>query len=373
MKIIFLSKFLTQGGSALHQYSLATTLIKMGHEVCIVSSGPINNEIAKKKFEESKQYGIKHFHIKFPHKYPSHILSKLYLLIRYMIVIPKFCIFIFRYKPDLIHVHYPVTSYLAKLCGILFKKKFVSTYHIGGIPKHILHYKADYAIAISNELKEELIGRLEYKEEQVFLINNGVSSRLFDNKPLLNRKKILKKMGIPINKVIIGFVGAFNERKGLDILLKALRGIDEDIFHLVLLGDGNTRWLESLINENHLKGKVSIFSFQNPYIFYQLFSFFILPSRREGFPLVVIEAMMMGLPIIRSNTQGASEQVKHGENGFLFENENSDELQFYCMKLLRNEKLRIEMGKKSREIAINRFTEDVMAKKTLELYSKVKG
>ena len=373
MKIVFLSKFLTQGGSALHQYSLANNLIKMGHEVYIVSSGPINNEVAKKKFEESKKYGIKHFNINFPHKYHSNILSKMYLLFRYILVIPKFFIFIIKYKPDIIHVHYPVTSYLAKLNGIFFKKKFVSTYHIGGIPKHILHCNADYAIAISDELKEELVNRFGYKKEQVYLINNGVSSKIFDNKPLIDREKVLKKRGLPNDKIIIGFVGAFNERKGLDILFKALSGIKEDIFHLVLVGDGDRNWLNLLIKENHLETKVSIFSFQNPYIFYQLFSFFVLPSRREGFPLVVIEAMMMGLPIIRSDTQGASEQVNHGVNGFLFKNEDSNELKYYCMKLLKNENLRISMGKKSREIAINKFDENTMAQKTLQLYSKTKG
>ncbi len=367
MRILFLSKFLTHGGSALHQYHLARALIEAGNEVCIASSGPIDNKDAIDKFEKSKKYKIEHFKLDFPHNNPDNLIVKIYLLFRYVILIPKFLIFVFKYKPDVIHVHYPVTSYLAKIYGILTQKRFVSTYHTVGIPKHILHYKADHVIAISQGLKYELSKKFGYKDKQIHLINNGVSSLKFDGKKLDNKNMLLDTLELPHDKPIIGFVGSLTHIKGIDLLCEALKDIHND-FYLVLVGQGNVEWVESLVENNNLKGKVSIYPFQDPYPFYQIFDFFVLPSRVEGFALVTVEAMMMNLPIIRSNTQDASEQLEYGVNGFIFENENVDELREYCNTLLLNKDLRVKMGEESRQIALARFTEDMMTQKTINLY-----
>src|SRR5690606_16343550 len=107
--------------------------------------------------------------------------------------------------------------------------KFITTHHISGIPKHPLHKKADYVIAISQELKRELAEDFNYSKEQIKLIFNGVSSEKFNRHIDKARKLELKKeLKIPNNKAIVGFVGSLSHRKGIDVLLEACSYINGD-------------------------------------------------------------------------------------------------------------------------------------------------
>ena len=76
---------------------------------------------------------------------------------------------------------------------------------------------------------------------------------------------------------------------------------------------------------------------------------FILPSLAEGMPLVVLEAMGAGLPIIASRVQGVEELVAEDENGALFEPGDVDGLADCLVKLINEGEARVKMGKVSRE------------------------
>ena len=115
-------------------------------------------------------------------------------IFNYIISTPKALYLLFKIKPDVIHVHYPVTSFIAKLYKFLTKKKFVATYHTIGIPKHLLHQRADVVIAISQDLKSELIDRFNYKNSQIRLIFNGISQTRFDVEIDRTQKLIIKRI-----------------------------------------------------------------------------------------------------------------------------------------------------------------------------------
>lgn len=371
MKIVFLARYLPQEGSTVHMYQLSKALIQRGHEVHLISSGPIKEDLsAIKIFNESVEFGLKHHEVGFPNVPNAVNLSKIKLLTMYLSAIPKSLLLLRKINPDVVHVHYPVTSYIAKLYQLFTKRKFITTHHTLNIPIHPLHKKANYAIAISQELKAELIKIFNYKDEQVELIFNGVSKEKFaqeiDDE---QRSSIKKELAIPFDVPIIGFVGSLNHRKGIDILLKACPLINKN-FHIVLLGDGDKDWINSLVNEYNLQGKISIFPFQNPINFYAIFDLFVLPSRVEGFPLVPLEAMMMGVPVIRSNVGGATNQIKVGYNGYIFENEDSQELAKYINLLINDETLNINMGNNAKKLAIDQFTEEKMVDKIIHLYEK---
>lgn len=338
----------------------------------MVSAGPSESASAQKIFNQALQYGMKHHIVGFP-LYPNNTPSgKIIQIYQYTTAIPRGLAILFKLRPDVIHVHYPVASYLAKIYCLLTRKKFVTTYHISGIPKHLLHKKADYAIAISNELQDELSDRLQYKKEQVKLIHNGISTGRFHKSyspdKILDIKKQLK---LPTNKIVIGFIGSFTYRKGIDILLDAIRNQNKNDYHLILVGEGDENRVSSHINRLDLEQNVTLYPYQDPVIFYEIIDIFILPSRKEGFPLVTVEAMMMGIPTIRSRVEGATDQIEHGETGYLFTNENSKELSNYIQLLLTSESLRESIGNKSKEKAIALFSEDTMIAKLLEVYNQV--
>lgn len=371
MKILFLARYLPLTGSTMHIYSLAKGFIDRGNEVYIISAGPKKEDGAIRIFKDIVDYGVKHYKVKLPLNPNFSILGKMHQFCLYIMAIPKVMYLMFKLKPDIIHVHYPVTSYLAKIYTKLTGKKFITTYHISGIPKHILHRKADYAIAISRELYEELLKRFRYNKEQIRLIFNGVSTDKFHKKVSEQFKCSAKEeLNLPLDRPIIGFIGSLCARKGVDILLEACSKLTDIDFHVVLVGNGNVQWIEELINRFNLDGRVSIYPFQDPVKFYSVFDIFVLPSRKEGFPLVAIEAMMMGIPTIRSNVEGASDQIEHGINGYIFENENPIELSEYIKLLLQNKELREKIGERAQLYAVNNFSEDIMIDKILQVYKE---
>jgi len=370
MKILFLARYLPQEGSTTHIYTLSKELIKRGHEVHLMSSGPSNEDAAVNIFNEAIEMGMKHHIIGFPNSPKFNLIGKFTQLIKYILASPKALYIMHKIKPDVVHVHYPVTSYIAKLYKMLTGKKFVTTHHISGIPKHPLHKKADYVVAISQELKKELVEKFSYSDNQIRLIFNGVSAEVFDRVVDEQKKFMIRKeLSLPNDMPIIGFVGSLNYRKGIDVLLEACSLIDGN-FHITLLGDGDNNWVNSLIEKNDLKGKVSIFPFQNPINFYSIFDVFVLPSRKEGFPLVPLEAMMMGVPTIRSNVEGSSDQIINGVNGYIFKSEDSKELAEYIKLLLDDEKLRNNMANNAKNQAKSKFTEKIMMDKLIDLYKE---
>lgn len=84
-------------------------------------------------------------------------------------------------------------------------------------------------------------------------------------------------------------------------------------------------------------------------------SVYVLPSYREGTPRTVLEAMAIGRPVITTNVPGCKETVIDGENGFLIEVKNPDSIARAMTKFIENPELILKMGKRSREIAEQRY------------------
>src|SRR5690606_6202995 len=105
--------------------------------------------------------------------------------------------------------------------------------------------------------------------------------------------------------------------------------------------------------------------------FYGIFDIFVFPSRLEGFGLVVVEAMMSECCVVRSNTQGAYDQIDHGKDGFIFENNNFEQLADLLEDIINDEDLRTKIAKAGKEKALNKFTIKEMTRGTLEVYEKV--
>lgn len=95
----------------------------------------------------------------------------------------------------------------------------------------------------------------------------------------------------------------------------------------------------------------------------------VLPSYREGLPKSLIEAAASGRPIITTDTVGCRECVENGINGFLVPVMSIERLSDAMIKLANDNVLRVQMGKKSRELAEHDFSIESVIDKTLSLYS----
>jgi len=96
----------------------------------------------------------------------------------------------------------------------------------------------------------------------------------------------------------------------------------------------------------------------------------LLPSEQESFGLVCLEAMSCGVPVVATNVGGVKEVVEHGRTGFLHDPFDVDAMSSSVLELLRNEDMRVGMGKDGRRVALEKFAMSDVVKKYVELYDR---
>jgi len=97
---------------------------------------------------------------------------------------------------------------------------------------------------------------------------------------------------------------------------------------------------------------------------------FVLPSLSEGFPVVIVEAMASGLPIVATNITGLPEIVHDGENGFLVEPKNPAELAERILLLLQDDELRGRIAQNNKQRAKD-YTWEKVIDRLEEVYEKI--
>jgi glycosyltransferase involved in cell wall biosynthesis len=141
----------------------------------------------------------------------------------------------------------------------------------------------------------------------------------------------------------------------------------------VLVGDGGERAaLERLAAELALDGRLA-FTGWSEEARAQLASFdvFVLPSRYEGFPLAVVEAMMAGLPVVASDVGSVREAVRDGATGLLVPPNDPGALAAAVGRLLADPGRAREMGRAGRRLALERYTAAAMARSFECLYDEI--
>jgi glycosyltransferase involved in cell wall biosynthesis len=169
-------------------------------------------------------------------------------------------------------------------------------------------------------------------------------------------------------------VGRYTNQKGFDLLISAWKTVNKKHpdWILNIYGGGNKDAYQKQIDEvgltNVIKcnGPVSNIAEK-----YQESSIFVLSSRFEGLPLVLMEAMSVGLPPVAFTCPCGPRDIIHdGEDGILCENGNIEELAEGICQLIENEQLRQEMGQKAAQ-NIQRYTIDNIMKQWDELFQEI--
>lgn len=163
-----------------------------------------------------------------------------------------------------------------------------------------------------------------------------------------------KKASLEKNELI--FVGRLvYDIKGLDFLVDIMLLVKKEIpdIHLTIVGDGNDRrQLEEIITKTGLSQNITMVGqTDNVASYYTEASIALLTSRKEGFGLVVTEAMECGLPVVSFKTEGPSEIIIDGENGFLIEKYDTEAFAKKIILLCNNKKMRYTMGQSAKQRA----------------------
>jgi len=150
------------------------------------------------------------------------------------------------------------------------------------------------------------------------------------------------------------FVGRPERVKGVKYLTEAFEKIKKDFpdFKLVLVGEGMP---EGKLTLEETRNKM-----KNCYCL-------VIPSLSEGLPRVLLEAMALQKPVIASRVGGIPDLIQDGQNGFLVEPGNAEELAEKLRILLRDRSLAIEMGKQGRELVQSKFSNEKYISNYLEM------
>lgn len=191
---------------------------------------------------------------------------------------------------------------------------------------------------------------------------------ILDQLVLEEEKAILKKeLGISKKKVVLA-VGQFIHRKGFDVLIKASKGIDQDIGIYFVGGEPTDEYIElrNKYKSNHVyfegfKSKEELSKY------FKVADLFVLPTREDVWGLVINEAMAFGLPIITTDKCTAGlELIKNWKNGFIVESEDTDAIANRVKTILSDDKLKYKMGHYNLQ-TIKQYTIERMTEQHLDI------
>jgi glycosyltransferase involved in cell wall biosynthesis len=246
-----------------------------------------------------------------------------------------------------------------------FQPYDLASYHraLGGTIR-CLWRRAGAVVANSEGLRE--LAENAAADVPVLVIPNGVDSSRFSP----------ARRHSPEGPVRIGVAGRIVFQKGVDVLLNALSRMPScaQVF-LEVIGDGPARpALERLARGLGLDDRVRFVGWKTPPEMpglYRQLDAFVLPSRDEGMPNVVLEAMATGLPVVATRIAGNEELVIQGETGFLVPPEDSDTLATTLTTLVPDPSLREHMGAAGRALVEERYTWARVAERYLDVMKRV--
>ncbi|MVQ42659.1 glycosyltransferase [Microbacterium sp. MAH-37] len=157
---------------------------------------------------------------------------------------------------------------------------------------------------------------------------------------------------------IVGFVGRLNPDKGIDVLTEAIKlCVDRGVsLQVLIVGRADGAAVTPLVRAGQGKAVVHIAGFvTDPRACFKAMDILVLPSRREGFPNVVLEAAGMEVPAIVSDATGSIDSVVHGVTGIVTPTGDSGALADAIIRLVDDTGLRRSMGQAARLRAVNEF------------------
>jgi glycosyltransferase involved in cell wall biosynthesis len=304
-----------------------------------------------------------------------------------------------REKYDIVHAHTPkgglVGMVSAFVAGIPHR-----LYTIHGLPletatglKRCLLWLAErlscklatQILAVSPSLREKVLAEKLCPAGKIRVLGNGTACGIDLEKFKPNKKtaasgrQIREKLNIPEDALVVGFVGRIVPDKGIETLVGSFVKLQRWTANIHLLFVG---WLETIreslsqetldtikSNDNiHPVGHVG-----NPIPFYAAMDIFVLPSRREGFGLTLIEAGALGLPVIATRVTGCVDAVVDNVTGLLVDVDDEEQLAEAMLKLAQDTELRNKLGRQGRERVRKLFDSKRLIAEHISLYEKILG
>jgi len=273
--------------------------------------------------------------------------------------------------PDVVHANLasPWSSQYAIAAAMLARRpRVVAVYQLAVPPvserqrraKRLTARAVDRHVGVGERTSREVEELVGLGAGSVRTIHNGVP----DEPPPRPHPR-------PVPGPLIGAIGRIEFQKGFDTLIRALREIPGAT--LFLVGDGSERvGLEDLASDLGVADRIVWTGWSEESRGYlPLFDVFALPSRFEGFPLALLEAMLARSAIVATDVGSVPDAVRDGETGLLIRPEDPGTLAGAIRHLLADAELRSRLGENGRRLVLERFTAAHMTRAFESLYDEL--
>ncbi len=289
---------------------------------------------------------------------------------------PSIIRYLFQFKPDLVFTNsFGIWTMLALLFKFLGSWQVVIVYE-GSAPgvdfigsplrlgiRRLMMWAADGAISNSQAGMNYLIEVLGGKKERVSAYPFEIPSAKTWSETVTDKELSQLQLSYPV----FLFVGRLLPRKGLHLLLEAchlLKKQGHQNFSLLVVGDGEQRReLETYCREHNLDDCVywiGLVTYEKLSAYFERADIFVLPTLEDTWGVVVLEAMLFGKPVFCSQGAGTAELIVEGENGYVFDPKQPQQLAELMAKAIASPEHVSHMGAKSRQ-TITQYTPEAAA------------
>lgn len=294
------------------------------------------------------RHGVKHHSVQFRKR----AIASLVAAVRQLRGIVK------TQHPDIVHAHTMTSTIVARLACIGLSASVVATVHNEYQRGVILMGVARHVIGVSDAVSEAMIRR-GIPRRRVSTVRNGTVGsvrRLFD----------AASVEVPtLAPLSIVAIGAVSERKGPDLLIDAFSRLASTYPTVELYFVGNVDWPQvyELAERSGEASRIHFVGFcSQPQVYLREATVFVLASRRDPFPLALLEALEAGTPIVANDVDGVPEALNNGEAGIIVPSENPAAIAAAVASLFDSESLRRKYSssgiERSLQFSVRRMVDD---------------
>jgi glycosyltransferase involved in cell wall biosynthesis len=283
---------------------------------------------------------------------------------------------LWRIQPALVHAHGTEAAYaLAAL-----RSGFPCLISIQGIISEFLKTDSCLRFRLIRRLEQDAVRRCKYftcrtSFDTGFVRSINPNARVFTIHEAINPVYFQNEWQVQDADRLL-YVGSLERRKGLDVLLEALKLIVQERPRVTLrvVGGGDLIRYRETCARLQITGNVELLGFQSAeqiakhHLESQVF---VLPSKNENSPNSLAEAMVSGLPVIATAVGGVPSMVQDGKTGLLVPSGDSVQLAKAILQLLGHKEERSRLATNARLVARHRHLPDRVASQTLEAYNEV--
>ena len=232
-------------------------------------------------------------------------------------------------------------------------------------------YSADKVIGVSHQLRVYLQRHISARK--IAVIPNGIACPPLSTQ--LDRVAAKARLDLPAREFVVGFIGRLERVKRPDLFIEVARHLGTSMNNLTFIMAGSGReqsQVHNLAASSGLGNRLLLLGHRNDVTeLLRGMDLLVIPSDHEGLPMVLLEAMMLGTPVVSRAVGGVPEVITHDESGCLVDSHDPVVLADACLRLLRDDVLRDRIARAARNVIQTRFSAARNAEMVVNIYSSL--